>query len=330
MKNNLRKINNNKKPRGGEGLVDIVEIGPFSETTSASFSVDMVFGAVDGVDAGDNKQSTFDYQFNIGLTTSFTGEDGLDIGIDLSGSNGTTTMGQYLGVPTTDDTIGLDGLNLTYALGGATVSINDNGDSRDLINGNCDDKSYTALTSYLDNWNCNVISGSTASGVGLGFTYNFDNGFTVAAGTTVKEDNVGESYGLSAAYESDVYGLAVSYVIDDYTAATVDNTTTWGVNGYYTFDAASLSVGYETQESGGIDKDGYFVGLSFPEVGPGSVNIGLATTELSSSTDTEYLTYEASYSYPVNDGMTITPGVAYAETEDGDVTVFAVKTSFSF
>ena len=86
MKNNLRKINNNKKPRGGEGLVDIVEIGPFSETTSASFSVDMVFGAVDGVDAGDNKQSTFDYQFNIGLTTSFTGEDGLDIGIDLSGA----------------------------------------------------------------------------------------------------------------------------------------------------------------------------------------------------------------------------------------------------
>ena len=40
--------------------------------------------------------------------------------------------------------------------------------------------------------------------------------------------------------------------------------------------------------------------------------------------------YEASYAYPLNDGMTITPGVAYAETEDGDVTVFAVKTSFSF
>ncbi len=329
MKNNLRKINNNKKPRGS-----------FSETTSATFSVDMIVGAVDGVEAVDDEQFTIDYQYEIELTTDFTGEgslavdlpggDDLSLGIDLSGSNGTTTMGQYLGVPTTNDIISLDGLDLTYALGGATVSINDYGDSRDLINGNCDDKSYTALTSYLDNWNCNVISGSTASGVGLGFTYNFDNGFTVAAGTTVKEDNVGESYGLSAAYKSDVYGLAVSYVIDDYTAAAVDNTTTWGVNGYYTFDLASLSVGYETQESGGTDSSGYFVGLTFPEVGPGSVNIAAATPGLYSSAETEYLIYEASYSYPVNDGMTITPGVFIKETATDDITGYAVKTSFSF
>ena len=83
-------------------------------------------------------------------------------------------------------------------------------------------------------------------------------------------------YGLNAAYSADSYGVAVAYVSDD--GGTGTETTTWGLNGYYTFDLASLSVGYETSETGGTEKSGYFVGLTFPEVGPGSVNIAAATT----------------------------------------------------
>jgi len=44
---------------------------------------------------------------------------------------------------------------------------------------------------------------------------------------------------------------------------------------------------------------------------------------------TEYYIYEASYAYPVNDSMTITPGV-YITEGTTDVTGVAVKTSFSF
>ena len=55
----------------------------------------------------------------------------------------------------------------------------------------------------------------------------------------------------------------------------------------------------------------------------------MGTTGNFSSADTEYYTYEASYSYPINDGMTITPGVYIVEGET-DVTGVAVKTSFSF
>ena len=43
--------------------------------------------------------------------------------------------------------------------------------------------------------------------------------------------------------------------------------------------------------------------------------------------------YEASYAYPINDGMTITPGVFITEGAGpggADVTGVAVKTSFSF
>ena len=43
------------------------------------------------------------------------------------------------------------------------------------------------------------------------------------------------------------------------------------------------------------------------------------------------MVYEASYSYPVNDGMTITPGIFIQEVDGGDdLTGVAGKTSFSF
>ena len=58
--------------------------------------------------------------------------------------------------------------------------------------------------------------------------------------------------------------VAVAYVSDD--GGTGTDTTYWGLNGYYTFDLASLSVGFETSDDGTTEKDGYFVGLSFPEL----------------------------------------------------------------
>ena len=45
----------------------------------------------------------------------------------------------------------------------------------------------------------------------------------------------------------------------------------------------------------------------------------------------DQLMYEAFYSYPINDGMTITPLVYVKEVTDGDnETAVMVKSSFSF
>ena len=74
--------NHNFLLAGGEGLVESAgPSGGFSETTTASFSVDTVLGAIDGASS---ETTSLDFQFNIGLSTSFTGEDSLDIAIDLS------------------------------------------------------------------------------------------------------------------------------------------------------------------------------------------------------------------------------------------------------
>ena len=85
----------NSRVDGLEARLNNFEAGSFSETTTASFSVDAVLGQVDGAgDSGaDSLESTsFDFQFNIGLSTSFTGEDSLDIAID-NGSASSSTMG---------------------------------------------------------------------------------------------------------------------------------------------------------------------------------------------------------------------------------------------
>ena len=76
-----------------------------------------------------------------------------------------------------------------------------------------------------------------------------------------------------------------------------------------------------------------FVGLTWDEVGPGSAGIAFGTkTPTVEDTDEQYM-YEAYYSYPVNDGMTITPLIYVKENSTSgvdDETGLMVKTSFSF
>ena len=206
------------------------------------------------------------------------------------------------------------------------------GDSTDIsatYTGAC---TYSSFTDYTPD-DCGTANSLGVGGTGTTATigYAFDSGFSLAGGVSTTSDEIlGDNtdiFGVEAAYNADGYGVAVGYSSND--GGTSTDTTYWGVNGYYTFDIASLRVGYETSDDGSADATGYFVGLSFPEVGPGSVNIAAATADLYTDAQTEYMVYEASYSYPVNDGMTITPGVFIREDTTDDTGV-AVKASFSF
>jgi len=317
----------NSRVDGLEARLNNFEAGSFSETTVASFSVDAVLGATDGASS---ETTSLDYQFNIGLSTSFTGEDSLDIAID-SGSGTASATGGAFGFDT-GTSLKVDGVTYTFPLGGATMVVGDATDISATYTGAC---AYSSFTDYTpDDCGTGNSLGVGNKGVTATLGYAFDSGFSLAGGvSSTATDILGDSadlFGVEAAYSADGYGVAVAYVTDDGGAST--DTTYWGVNGYYTFDLASLSVGFETSDDGTNDKSGYFVGLSFPEVGPGSVNVAAATTGLFKDSETETLIYEASYSYPVNDAMTITPGIFIEETASGsdDLTGVAVKTSFSF
>ena len=72
----------------------------------------------------------------------------------------------------------------------------------------------------------------------------------------------------------------------------------------------------------------FFVGLT-TEVGPGALSAGLSTQGLADDHE-DNLMYELAYSYDINDGMTVTPGVFIIEDADDDEFGMVVTTSFSF
>ena len=315
----------NSRVDGLEARFNDLEAGSFSEPTTASFGVEFLVGAV----AGASTEATqFSYQMGIGLETSFTGEDALSATIDIGNASGVVGGSTGLNFDDTTDALKLDGLTYTFPVGGSTVMVGDNTDISAVYTGAC---AYNAFTDFMGNCGTGNSVGLGGKGVTAAMSYAFDGGFSLAGGISSDPSGIltkveNDAFGIEAACTADSYGIAVAY--SDVEGTT--DTTYWGVNGMYAFDFATISAGVESEDPvSGSTKTGFFVGLSFPEVGAGTFDIGLATSANYASSETEYYTYEASYSYPINDGMTITPGV-YIKEGTTDDTGFAVKTSFSF
>ena len=333
----------NSRLDGLEARLNNFEAGSFSSTTSASFGADFVIGAVDG--AGTGKEAvSFDYQYGMTLSTSFTGEDSLDLVIETGNAN--SASGTILDMNGMSDKMNLDGITYTFPLGDkTTVMVGDSTDVSALYSTAC---TYSAFTDLLGNCGSGTAAGlgggtdaSSASSATFAAAYDFGNGFTFAgglsgaggatAGLFTKESY--DVYGVQAAYNTDSYGVSLSYALTD-TSPTAESSF-WGLNAFYSFDGEglpSISVGFESEDpSASETKEGYFVGLSWDEVGPGSFSVGMSSTANFLDTDTETYQYEAAYSYPINDGMTITPGVFIKEVDGADdQTGVIVKTSFSF
>ena len=339
---------------GGEGLVDSYD-GSFSTTTSASFGADFVIGAVDGGSAGvtdkGTEATTFDYQYGMTLSTSFTGEDSLDLVIETGGgaSTAATSSASILDMNAMGDTMTLDGITYTFPLGDAvTVMVGDSTDVSALYSTAC---TYSAFTDLLGDCGSGTAAGlgggndfpvnpgTSASSATLAASYDFGNGFTVAGGvSSAGGDTNGlltneslDVYGVQAAYNTDSLGVSLSYAMTE--TSTTAETTFFGVNAYYSLDGGpSLSIGFESEDpDASAEETGYFVGLTWDDFGPGSFSIGMSTLENYTDAQTELYQYEAAYSYAVNDGMTITPGIFIKEVSNADdQTGVIVKTSFSF
>jgi len=312
------------------------EAGAFSTTTTASFSADMAIGAVDGAT---NEALSTAYGFQIDLNTSFSGEDSLDISLDAGA--GAASLGE-LDLNSTADKLSVDGVSYTFPLGDkTTVFVGDNMDGSTLYSTAC---VYGGHTIQLDD--CGNSGAAMAAGLGTaaGASYDFGNGFTAAlgyegqgtstSGLMTKEGR--DVFGGQVTYTGDSYGVSVTY--SDFENASSDYTYT-ALNAYYIPESAgslpSISFGYETGEtdtSGFLDSSQWMVGLQWDEVGAGTLGAALGTYGHISEGATEYYMYEAFYSYPVNDGMTITPVVYVKElaSPNMDETGVMVKTSFSF
>ncbi len=339
----------NSRVDGLEARMNNIEAGSFSETTTASFSADMAIGAVDGgTSTADDAVEAY-YGFQIDLNTSFTGEDSLDISIDAGNSGGAATEFDLNGAVTdsasntTSDVLNVDGVSYTFPLADLTVFVGDNTDGSALFSTAC---LYGGPSDTLDD--CGAVNAPiTGGGTAFGASYDFENGLTAAVGyagqgsTTsglLTEEGL-DSYGINAAYTGDNYGVSVTFgSTETDEAGTTETDTFTALNAYYAPEGfPSISAGYEwgTDGSAAAIEDetaSYFLGLQFDEVGPGSAGIAMGTKTPTVEDTEDLLMYEAYYSYPINDGMTITP-LVYVKEFAGDTedeTGVIVKTSFSF
>ena len=124
----------NSRVDGLEARLNNFEAGSFSETTAASFSVDAVLGAIDGDTTSET--TSLDFQFNIGLSTSFTGEDSLDIAIDNGSGSPSVMSSEVMGFDSGTSLV-VDGVTYTFPIGGATMVVGDATDISATFSGAC-------------------------------------------------------------------------------------------------------------------------------------------------------------------------------------------------
>ena len=342
----------NSRVDGLEARLNNIEAGSFSETTTASFSVDFGLGLEDGkglftgrADGDEDLQAV--YSFQIDLNTSFTGEDSLDISLDagngpVNNAGTSTSPLAELDLNNTTDLLTVDGVSYTFPVGdNMTAIVGDNTDGSALFTTAC---AYGGPSNTLDDCG-NVNAGITNGGAMVGASYDFNNGVTVAVGyagpeTGIMTDESLDAYGANIAYTADNYGLSATYGNVESTAivAAGEVDTFVALNAYYTFDnGMSVSAGYELGDLGGApattdESVNYFVGIN-GAVGAGELGAALGTSGGQREGTDEELMYEVYYSYPVNDGMTITPLLYVKEQATAgtpDLTGIMVKTSFSF
>ena len=337
----------NSRVDGLEARMNNIEAGSFSQTTTATFGANFYAGWFYDDDGGNDRDDNLGtgYDFNIGLNTSFTGEDSLDIEIE-AGNADAPGIAEFDTDTTTNEALTVDEISYTFPLGeNTTIMVGDNKDASSLFTTAC---VYGGPSDTLDacgNVNANVDNG----GVMAGAAYDFGNGLTASVGWAGDENDVAneegvDAYGINVAYTADTYGVSLTYGALEDGAPVNDNMevdTFVAVNAFYSPEAGglpSISVGYEAGEDGSVvgDNDGlsnFFVGLRWDEVGAGSLGIAMGTrVNTVEDTDAQYM-YEAYYSYPINDGMTITPlvfaqDISTVNTDDN--TGVMVKTSFSF
>ncbi len=342
------------------------EAGGFSDTTVMNGKAIFDIGAVENSSGDLSEAVGFQYTYQLNLNTSFTGDD--DLYVRLKTGNATDvfsskTYGTYLSSSNgNDDTIKVDKIWYSFPVGenntvwigpkienyymhGATPSI------------------YAPITKQFKlGGNGAAYGASTDSGIG--WAYKGDNGFSLSSNVVSKQnkttngfltDESKTNWSTQVAYTTDTYHLSLITALkyngwtDSYYTTSLGkarpngNSTNYGLRGYWRPDSESqavpeISAGYDisTVEGQEADTDSYFVGLTWKDTFQADDKIGIALGQpQTADTDTETpFTWEAYYSYKVNDSVTVTPAIFGATDRTGtsgvDITGAVVQTTFKF
>ena len=341
----------NSRVDGLEARFNNFEAGSFSETTSASFSADFLIGAVDGSTVSEAVSAGYGYQ--IDLSTSFTGEDSFFVSLDAGNGGGSQLAEADLN--SGGDGLTVDGIGYQFPVGDKMqVVVGDSIDGSSLYSTAC---VYGGFTNTLDDCGnaSSAFTTTSDASIGASASYDLGGGWVGALGYVGDGSN---KEGLASKAGTDMFGGQIAYTGDSYgfslTFANVEgsktsgattpeyliDTTYYGLNAYWTPAETgvmpSVSVGTEQGDHGDDETQDtfqWFIGLQWDEAGPGTLGAAVGSAGALKDADEDLAMYEVFYSYPINDGMTITPALFVKETAGAstdDITGAMIKTSFSF
>jgi len=311
----------------------------FTSTTTLSGSAVFTVGSVaDGGPSDTEEELHMQYAYGLEVNSSFTGDDLLSAGILTGNANGPLEDLERAEEGTGALTV--DSLFYSFPVGDLSITAGPLVDQDDVV---------AATTSgYSEAFRLSSMPFSLAgeeTGPGVAVAYSNDNG-VVASVSYVSSDGANSSVGIGSDEGDDVTTLTLGYNADGFGGGLVltsqDGEGT-GENGeyntigggiYYSPESipATISVAYDTVDADdlGVEATDLFVGVDY-EVGPGTLSAAYNSTDVDDGDDNDTTGFEVSYTYSINDNVTITPGFFTVEDSVGDDdSGVVVETVFSF
>jgi len=313
----------------------------FASTTSLSGSAYFTVGSVsDGGEADNQEELYMQYAYGLDVNSSFTGEDLLYAGIEAGDSTGPlTNMDSAVEAEEVGDALTVTSLFYAFPVGDLSVTVGPLLDQDDVV---------AATTSqYSDAFRLGSMPFSLAgdeTGPGVAVAYSSDNG-VVASVSFISVEGDNSTTGIGADDADDVATFTLGYNGDGFggglviasndgdEVGTETGYDTVGGGFYYSPESfpATISVAYDTIDPDtGEDATDLFFGIDY-EVGPGTLSAAYNSTDVDGGDDEDVTGFEISYTYSINDNITITPGFFTVEdTEGDDDSGVVVETAFSF
>ena len=312
----------------------------FSSTTTLGGSAYFTMGSVsDGTPPTtgiEEEEMYMIYRLNLGLKSSFTGEDTLKVGMKSGNAMGPlASMDNANGV---GSALTLTNLFYSFPIGDLSITAGPLLAQDDVI--------AATTSAYSDEFRLGSMPFSakgSEKGPGIGVSYATYNGI-VASASFVADDGAVSTKGINTDTGNDVTTVTLGYDGDGFGGGLIiaSNDGDVGTDGYDTFGGgiyyspesipATFSVAYDTKDpETGDDETDLFIGVDY-EVGPGTLSAAWNSTEVDdNSENTDITGFEVSYSYAINDGVTVTPGFFTVDDGNGEEdTGMVFETAFSF
>jgi len=313
----------------------------FSSTTTLGGTAYFTVGSISDGGTADNQEEMYmQYAYELDITSSFTGEDSLYVGIETGNASGPLANMDSAVDPDTDDVLSVSSLFYSFPVGDISLTAGPLVDQDDVV--------AATVSAYSDAFRLGAMPYSLAgneTGPGIGIAYNNDSGI-VASVSYVSEEGNSSTEGINSDDADDVTTFTLGYNGEGFgggivfssndgdDTATTDGYDTFGAGIYYSPEAipATISVAYDSTDPEGTaeEENDLFIGIDY-EAGPGTLSVAWNTTDVDGGSANDTSGFEVSYAYDVNDHVTITPGFFTVEDTTGDDdSGVVVETSFSF